>query len=60
MILIHEGIAMITIPFIVFILKSKNISKSMVRSYTVIIFISFLLVIFNSGGVAESDALGLA
>ncbi len=57
MILIHEGIAMITIPFIVFILKSKNISKSMVRSYTVIIFISFLLVIFNSGGVAESDAI---
>ena len=29
----------------------------MVRSYTVIIFISFLLVIFNSGGVAESDAI---
>ena len=45
MILIHEGIAMITIPFIVFIFKSKNISKTMLRLYAAIIFASFLLVI---------------
>ena len=60
MILIHEGIAMITIPFIYFILKSKNISKPMLRLYTAIIFASFLLVIFNSGGLLSQMQFGLA
>ena len=57
MILIHEGIAMITIPFIVFILKTKDISNNMLRTYSIIVLTTFLLVIVNSGGDAESGAI---
>ena len=57
MILIHEGIAMITIPFIVFILKTKDFSNKMLRTYSVIVLITFLLVILNSGGDAESGTI---
>ena len=58
MILIHEGIAMITIPFLVFISKNK-ISNfgNLLKIYTATILSTFLLVIISAGNESASTEL---
>mgnify|MGYP001341462627 CR=1 FL=1 len=58
MILIHEGIAMITIPFIVFIFKKKlNNSRKIINIYTPIVLLTFFIVIISAGSDSASRAI---
>ena len=58
MILIHEGIAMIAIAFIVLILKRKtSFSTYLIKTYSTIIFLSFLGVIISSGNDTASNLI---
>ncbi len=58
MILIHEGIAMIAIAFIVLILKRKtSFSTHLIKTYSTIIFLSFLGVIISSGNDTASNLI---
>ncbi|MDA8652961.1 hypothetical protein N9L62_01955 [Candidatus Actinomarina sp.] len=58
MILIHEGIAMITIAFIILILKKKtSFSPYLIKTYSTIIFLSFIGVILSSGNDTVSDLI---
>ena len=57
MILIHEGIAMISIPFIVYIFKKKlDNSKKFLNIYTNC-FASFLTIIITSGSDSSSKVI---
>ncbi len=58
MILIHEGIAMIAIAFIVLILKTRtSFSTYLIKTYSTIIFLSFLGVIISSGNDTASNLI---
>ncbi len=58
MILIHEGIAMIAIAFIVLILKRKtSFSTYLIKTYSTIIFLAFLGVIVSSGNDTASNLI---
>lgn len=58
MILIHEGIAMITIPFLVFISKNKISNfKKLLKIYTAIVLSTFLIVIISAGNENASREL---
>jgi len=58
MILIHEGIALITIAFIVLILKTKtSFSTYLLKTYSTIIFLAFLGVIVSSGNDTASNLI---
>jgi len=58
MILIHEGIAMIAIAFIVLILKKKtSFSPYLIKIYSTIIFLSFVGVIVSSGNDTASNLI---
>ncbi len=58
MILIHEGIAMITIAFIVLILKKKtSFSKYYIKTYSTIILLAFTGVILSAGNDAASNII---
>jgi hypothetical protein len=58
MILIHEGIAMITIPFIVFIFKKKlNNSRKIINIYAPIVFLTFFIVIISAGNNSASKTI---
>ena len=58
MILIHEGIAMITIPFLVFISKNKISNfKKLLKIYTAIVLSTFLIVIISAGNENASTEL---
>ena len=58
MILIHEGIAMIAIAFIVLILKTRtSFSTYLIKTYSTIIFLSFLGVIVSSGNDTASNLI---
>lgn len=58
MILIHEGVAMAAIPFIIFIIKSRtDLSKRMLNIYSVIVLSTFLIVILNAGSDNASIAI---
>ena len=63
MILIHEGIAMIAIAFLVIIYKKElNVTKKILRIYTSLVFLTFSFVIFTAGSdeVANSIWTGLS
>jgi hypothetical protein len=58
MILIHEGIAMITIPFIVYLFKKMlDNSKKVLYVYTPIVLLIFLTVILGSGSDSSSNVI---
>ena len=58
MILIHEGIAMITIPFIVYLFKKMlDNSKKVLYVYTPIVLLIFLTVIIGSGSDSSSNVM---
>ena len=58
MILIHEGIAMIAIAFIVLILKKKSyFSAYMLKTYSIIILLSFVGVIVSAGNDTASNLI---
>ena len=58
MILIHEGIAMITIPFIVYLFKKMlDNSKKVLYVYTPIVLLIFLTVILGSGSDSSSNVM---
>ncbi len=58
MILIHEGIAMITIPFIVYLFKKMlDNSKKVLYVYTPIVLLIFLTVIISSGSDSSSNVI---
>ena len=58
MILIHEGIAMIAIAFIVLILKTRtSFSTYLIKTYSTIIFLAFLGVIVSSGNDTASNLI---
>jgi hypothetical protein len=58
MILIHEGIAMITIPFIVYLFKKMlDNSKKVLYVYTPIVLLIFLTVIVSSGSDSSSNVM---
>ena len=58
MILIHEGIAMIAIAFIVLILKKKSyFSTYMLKTYSIIILLSFVGVIVSAGNDTASNLI---
>lgn len=63
MILIHEGIAMIAIAFLVIIYKKElNVTKKILRMYASLVFLTFSFVIFTAGSdeVANSIWTGLS
>ena len=63
MILIHEGIAMIAIAFIVIIYKKElNVTRKILRIYSSLVFLTFSFVIFTAGSdeVANSIWNGLS
>ena len=58
MILIHEGIAMISIPFIVYIFKKKlDNSKKYLNIYIPIVLLVFLTIIITSGSDSSSKVI---
>jgi hypothetical protein len=58
MILIHEGIAMITIPFIIYLFKKMlDNSKKVLYVYTPIVLLIFLTVIVSSGSDSSSNVM---
>tara|TARA_Y100000389_G_scaffold92538_1_gene89265 strand:+ start:19772 stop:20950 length:1179 start_codon:yes stop_codon:yes gene_type:complete len=58
MILIHEGIAMISIPFIIFICKEYlRIPRNILYMYSTIVSLTFLIVIISAGSDAASQAI---
>ena len=58
MILIHEGIAMIAIAFIILILKKKNsFTTHLIQTYSTIILLTFISVIVSAGNASASDLI---
>ena len=59
MILIHEGIAMISIPFIIYVFKKKlDNSKKFLNIYKPIVLLVFLTIIISSGSDSSSKEYG--
>jgi len=58
MILIHEGIAMISIPFIIYVFKKKlDNSKKFLNIYKPIVLLVFLTIIITSGSDSSSRVI---
>ena len=58
MILIHEGIAMISIPFIIYVFKKKlDNSKKFLNIYKPIVLLVFLTIIISSGSDSSSKVI---
>lgn len=58
MIIIHEGIAMISIPFIVYLFKKiLNNSRKVLYIYTPIVLLIFLTIIISSGSDSSSNLM---
>ena len=58
MVLIHEGIAMLAVAFIVLILKNKTqFSTKMIKAYSTIVLLSFLSVIVSAGNDNASNLI---
>lgn len=58
MVLIHEGIAMLAVAFIILILKNKTqFSTKMIKAYSTIVLLSFLSVIVSAGNDNASNLI---
>ena len=58
MVLIHEGIAMLAVAFIILILKNKTqFSTKMIKAYSTIVLLSFISVIVSAGNDNASNLI---